>query len=68
MLRDFAISFGILCLLLLKLGKATYGHPCIYPPDSQQSDRSTNTYRKKLPQPASKDAKILLSACNLIEI
>ena len=36
----------------------------IYPPDSQESDGGANT----LPRPASGDTKILLYACNLIEI
>ena len=40
----------------------------IYPPDSQESDKGTNTYGRQLPRPASGDIKILLSACNLIEI
>ena len=40
----------------------------IYSSDSQESDGGANTYGKHLPRPASGDAKILLSACNLIEI
>ena len=40
----------------------------IYSPDSQESDGGANTYDNQLPQPASRDTKILLSACNLIEI
>ena len=40
----------------------------IYPPDSQESDGGTNTMGKQLPRPASGNAKILLSACNLMEI
>ena len=40
----------------------------IYPPDSQESDRGANTYGRQLPRPASGDTKILLSACNLIDI
>ena len=40
----------------------------IYPPDSQVSDGGANTWGRQLPRPASGDTKILLSACNLIEI
>ena len=40
----------------------------IYPPDSHESDGGANTEGKQLPWPASGDAKMLLSACNLIEI
>ena len=40
---------------------------CIYPPDSQESDGGANTWGRQLPRPASGDAKILLSASNLIE-
>ena len=39
----------------------------IYPPDSQESDGGANTQGGQLPRPASGDAKILLSAYNLIE-
>ena len=41
---------------------------CIYPPDSQESDGDANALDKQLPRPAFGDAKILLFACNLIEI
>ena len=40
----------------------------VYPPDSLESNGGANIKGKQLPQPASRDAKILLSACNLIEI
>ena len=43
-------------------------YPYIYPPDSQESDRGANTKGKQLPRSASGDAKILLSACNLIDM
>ena len=34
----------------------------VYPPDSQESNKGANAYGKQLPQPASENAKILLSA------
>ena len=40
----------------------------IYPPDSQESDPGANTKGKQLPRPASENAKILLSACNLMDM
>ena len=40
----------------------------IYPPDSQESDGGAIHRGKQLPRPASGDAKILLSASNLVEI
>ena len=39
-----------------------------YPPGSQKSDRGANTLGRQLPRPASEDAEILLSTCNLIDI
>ena len=40
----------------------------IYPPEWQESSGGANTKGRQLPQPASGDTKILLSACNLIEV
>ena len=40
----------------------------MYPPDSQESDGGANTLGKELPRPAYGDFKMLLFACNLIEI
>ena len=36
--------------------------------DSRGNDGSANTKGKQLPRPAFRDVKMLLSACNLIEI
>ena len=45
-----------------------YFYLYIYPPDSQESDGGAIHRVSNLPRPASGDAKILLSASNLIEI
>ena len=55
------------CGLIIILSKSFY---CIsiYPPGSQESDGGAHTMGKQLPRPVSGNTKILLSACNLIEI
>ena len=40
----------------------------MFSPDSQESDGDANTLGKQISRSASRDAKILLYACNLIEI
>ena len=59
--KQFCVEFTTFFLLF-------YFHLYIYPPDLQESDGGANTYGRQLPRPASGDAKILLSASNLIEI